>query len=273
MIVQRLSFGGCQPSLPRKVPSLMRIPIVVASVVVASVALGACGAGGGDSPLSCGALDTGTADSALVIVTDGQSPAFSQVASLLATEDGARQLFGSSDLHLDEDSGMVVLAPFSPSGPIAVQSFNLAGVGNGGHAVADARTQRACLAQAINELPTAGGGDLLQALRASVPLAANRTAGPVAVLGFGASRLAIRDFSMAGSDLSTPEARDTAIEVLTSFGLVPEMSNRVAGVYFVAPDEGVDPLLAEGVRSFVGDSLCSALAAPCSSGVEPELAR
>ena len=87
------------------------------------------------------------------------------------------------------------------------------------------------------------------------------------------SRLSIRDFSTAGSDLSTPEARTTAIDTLDSptFNLVPEMPDRVVAVYFMAPDEGVEDLRADGVRTFVNENLCAALAAPCSSGVEPEL--
>lgn len=251
----------------------------VVSVAVVSITLGACGSEGdttaAPTPADCGVLDTGIADSTLLIVTDGQSAALSQVSRLLATEDGAKQLFRSPDLHLDQDPGMVVIAPFSPAGPAPVQSFNLGGVGNGGRAVADARTQRACLGQAIDALAPAEGGNLLQAMETSVPLAVNRSAGPVAVLAIGVSRLSILDFSTAGSDLSSPDARSTAIDTLDhpTFNLVPELPDRVTSVYFVAPDEGIDPLRAEGARTFVNENLCGALAGPCSSGVEPKLAR
>jgi len=257
----------------------------VVSVAVVSLALGACSSGGdttaAPTPAECAGLDAGTAGSTLLIVTDGQSPALSQLSNLLATEDGAEQLFRSPDLHLDQEPGMVVIAPFSSESPGPVQAFNLGGVGNAGRAVADARTQRACMVQAFAALPPAAGGNLLQSLESSVPLAVNRSTGPVAVLAVGVSRLTILDFSIAGSDqnppsdLSSPEARATVIETLDhpTFNLVPEMPGRVAGVYFMAPAEGIDPLRADGVRTFVDENLCTALAAPCSSGIEPELAQ
>ncbi len=266
----------CQQPPTRKVRRPMRTHLItgILSVAVLSAVLGSCGsptdAAAPPAPATCARLDTGTANSTLLVLTDGKSQAFTKVTDLLSKDDS--QLFHSPDLHLDSDPGMVVIASYSPAGVGTVQSFNLGGVGNGGRAVADARTQRACMVEAIAALPPARGGDLLRALGSSVSQTLSQSTGPIAVLATGASRLSILDFSTTGSDLSTPKARSTAIETLDNSGLVPKMSHRVKGVFFVAPDEGIpNPLQANSVSTFVHDDLCQALAVPCSSSATPKL--
>ncbi len=271
----------CQDSLPEMVQIRMqtRHLITAAITALAFLALGACGSGASGSAAAtqpdCAGLSTETGGATLLIVTDGQSAALSQVAQLLASDDGAEGLFHSPDLRLDTDPGTVVIAPFTATGSGPVQSFNLAGVGNGARATADARTQRACLAQALKALPPASGGNLLRALGSSVPVAVSRSDGPVAVLALGVSRLEILDFSTTGSDLSTPEARRKVIDTLDdpSFNLVPRLPKRVSGVFFMAPDEGIADLRVEGVRAFVDESLCHAMGVPCSSGALPRSKR
>jgi len=234
-----------------------------ATAALCASALMACTS---SSSLPCSKLRPGQAQRAVMLLSDGRSPALDSAVDAFANDPSAA--FSAASLGFQATAGTVVLATYDDSGTIKPHgTFNLEGVGsNAKRRTANAQRQAQCLKHAAAVLPKAGGGDLLRALAAATQSIQASSGGDAAVVAIGLGRSTIEGKAVAKVDLSAA-GQAKVFQALAGVSLIPHLSDGGAALRFLAPSEDVaSAISAAGVASFA-DSLCARMGAEvCTSG-------
>ncbi len=231
-------------------------PLLITFATLTVVA--ACSRAVADVP--CDELELGSADSAVLILTDGRSPALERTTDRLI-EDPER-FFSSEDLGIDSDPGIVVVATTGAAGDVVEHAaFNLAGVGaDKTRRDGNARNQAACLAaaaEALSAAPETEGerANTLRALPTSAALLQSFGSQKSALVIHGFGRSDNDGFIVAETDLSET-ARSTVLGSIESAGIVPTVN---VPVVFVAPSEGVSTGIGAAAATEFTTELCTRL--------------
>jgi hypothetical protein len=247
---------------------LRGVAAAAATVALCAGALMACSSA---SSLPCSKLRPGQARRAVMLLSDGRSPALASAVDAFANDPSTAFSAASLGFHAAEGkdvAGTVVLATYDDSGTIKPHgTFNLEGVGsNAKRRTANAQRQAQCLEHAAAVLPKAGGGDLLRALASATQSIHASSGGDAAVVAIGLGRSTIEGKAVAKVDLSKA-GQAKVFQALAGVSLIPDLSSGGAALRFLAPSEDVaSGISAAGVSSFA-DALCARLgAAVCTSG-------
>lgn len=224
----------------------------------------------------CPCPTTAHGEEAVVLLTDGASPAFTQAIEQLS--DPETKVFEGARLGLEGDGKpVVIVATYDALGQVRkVGAYNLAGEGTSESRIkANAELAAACLSQAAEEVTApSASGDLPRALNPALAMAASNgpSGSALLVVGLGRSKLSTtantdEDVAMDEMDLGTDEARAHVVDVLQQIGLVGSPSP--VAVTFIKPDEDVSNVITGGhLKEFAGNQLCKALAADFCQQVE-----
>ncbi|MGH6879164.1 MAG: hypothetical protein ACREHV_17530, partial [Rhizomicrobium sp.] len=168
-----------------------------------------------DASLAAAASSANT----IVLLTDGPSPAFTQVVDKIAND--PQSAFGSEDLDLSGQPGTVAILTYDGTGAVTPEaSFDLAGSGYGLNQSVDASLAASCLRLAAGHVPgTSTGGDLLRALPQAARYSTSKMTG---IIAFGLGQASGSGFTVATAVLDTPAARSYVIKQLSEFGLLPD---------------------------------------------------
>ncbi len=207
----------------------------------------------------CACTSPSQGDTALVVLTDKASPAFSSAMARMTA--AGSKAFANGRLGLD-GKPTVIVATYDAIGAIhELGSFNLAGeADSASRKAANAKLQGACLVKAAAEVPADGStkGNLLRALPSATALAKARGSAGAAVLAFGLGRSSVEGLELDKIDLGSPEARRKVIQELSRVGILG--APQPVAVTFVDPAEGIESGITAGfLNTFVEGDLCAAL--------------
>jgi hypothetical protein len=243
--------------------SMARTVVVLAAMVAvttgcsdaAATSGDASGAGGEAAALDCDDLELQPTEAAVVVLADGRSPALDRFTDELVRD--AAATFASPRLGLDADPGVVLLATYDERGQVhTVGRFSLAGVGpERVRRAADANRQAGCLAEALDGLPDASGGHLLRAVPVAIGLTEPLAERSV-IVATGLGRAVGDGFTVAETELGSPDSRSHVLDQLERAGFVPALDAPGLDLVVLAPGEDVaSGLVAADVGRFAAD-LC-----------------
>jgi hypothetical protein len=203
----------------------------------------------------CAKSHVGTADAAVVLLTDSASPAFLQTAeAFVSSPDRAF----ASVVGPKAKAGIVAIAAYNAFGELqVVRIVNLHGVANDKlHRSKDAVVQAACLDAAAKSVHRAQG-NLLRALEPGAELAsAYAGRDGAAVVAFGLGRSNGDGFDVGRADLSV-KGRKVVFEQLDRYGMVPNLDGLNTSIVLAAVGDGVRNGITEsGIEAFAAD-LCN----------------